>query len=70
MRTHSTGSLVGASSLAQEVRYLHGPQLFNLLKVVESNYREEFILLKSMQTFNFVETVSIIGLLIITFVKR
>lgn len=61
---------LGASSLAQEVRYLHGPQLFNLLNEVGSNYREKFTLLKSMQTFNFVETVSIIGLLSIIFVKR
>lgn len=61
---------MGAFSLAQEVHYLHGPQLFNLLNVVGSNHREKFTLLKSMQTFNFVETVSIIGLLSIIFVKR
>lgn len=61
---------MGASSLTQEVHYLHGPQLFNLLNVVGSNHREKFTLLKSMQTFNFVETVSIIGLLSIIFVKR
>lgn len=50
VRMYSTGSLLGASSLAQEAHYLQGSQLFYLLNVVASNYREKFTLLKKYAT--------------------
>lgn len=67
---NSKGSFLRVFSLAQEVWYFHGSQTFNLLDEVESSYREKLALLKSMHIFNFVETVSVIGLLIINFFKR